>query len=290
MSLQPEWLPAIGALAFLEVQEGNGAAALNRIDALKQTRPNNPQLLALEGEVYTVLQKYSEASQSCKRPRRSALRRSSQPSSSRCELPVSCQTPSSLWSVGRASIRKICRSAPCSPMRISRVARPAKAIEQYEQIVQRQPKHVPSLNNLAWLYHEHRDSRALATARQAHQLAPKVPAIMDTLGWILVDSGNTAEGLPLLEQAVASAQASADIKYHYAAALARTGAKARAKAAAHPVARRSGDLRQPRRSPTPVAGVGWAGVASVTDKRALRHGFKGYSGGFGSFSVRLPPL
>lgn len=52
---------------------------------------------------------------------------------------------------------------------------------------------------------------------------------MDTLGWILVDSGNTAEGLPLLEQAAASAQASADIKYHYAAALARTGAKARAK-------------------------------------------------------------
>jgi Tfp pilus assembly protein PilF len=103
------------------------------------------------------------------------------------------------------------------------------AAEQYQQILQRQPKHVPSLNNLAWLYYEMGDQRALPTAREAYALAPQSAAIMDTLGWILVRLGQVAEGLPLLEKAAAPANAPAEIKYHHAAALARSGAKDRAK-------------------------------------------------------------
>jgi putative PEP-CTERM system TPR-repeat lipoprotein len=229
LSLQPEWLPAIGALAFLEVQEGNGSAALNRIDALKQARPNNPQLLALEGEVYTVLQKYPEASRAYEAAL--AIRPAPELATKIYQVRSAGKLPNALeplerWSRAHPddlSFRTLLADAYIK----SGEAR--QAIAQYEQIVQRQPKHVPSLNNLAWLYHEQRDPRALATARQAHLLAPKVPAIMDTLGWILVDSGQSAEGLPLLEQAAAAANASADIKYHYAAALARTGAKAQAK-------------------------------------------------------------
>jgi Tfp pilus assembly protein PilF len=106
---------------------------------------------------------------------------------------------------------------------------PRQAIEQYQQILQRQPGHVPSLNNLAWLYHELGDQRALSTARQAHQLAPQSMAITDTLGWILVESGQLTEGLPLLEQAAALPNSPAEIKYHYAAALARSGAKDQAR-------------------------------------------------------------
>jgi putative PEP-CTERM system TPR-repeat lipoprotein len=229
LSLQPEWLPAIGALAFLEIQEGNGAAALNRIEATKQTRPNDPQLLALEGEVYTVLQKYAEASQAYEAA--AAIRPAPELATkiyqvrSVGKLPDPVE-PLERWSSAHpedVAFRTLLADAYLK----SGEAR--KAIGQYEQIVQRQPKHVPSLNNLAWLYHEQRDQRALATARQAHQLAPQLPAIMDTLGWILVDSGQATEGLPLLEQAATSANASADIKYHYAAALVRTGAKAQAR-------------------------------------------------------------
>jgi Tfp pilus assembly protein PilF len=103
-----------------------------------------------------------------------------------------------------------------------------KAVAQYEQLLQKQPQNVAALNNLAWLYSEAHDQRALATARQAYALAPQSPAIMDTLGWILVESGQVNEGLPLLERA-ATPKASSEIKYHYAVALARTGSKDRAK-------------------------------------------------------------
>ena len=229
LSLQPEWLPAIGALAFLEVQEGNGTAALNRIEALKRTHPNNAQLLALEGELYTVLQKYAEASQAYEAA--AAIRPAPELATKLYQVRTAGKLPNAIEPLERWSrahpedlaFRTLLADAYLNSGEAS------KAIGQYEQIVQRQPKHVPSLNNLAWLYHEQRDQRALAIARQAHQLAPQVPAIMDTLGWILVDSGQATEGLPLLEQAATSANASADIKYHYAAALARTGAKAQAR-------------------------------------------------------------
>jgi Tfp pilus assembly protein PilF len=63
----------------------------------------------------------------------------------------------------------------------------------------------------------------LETARQAYALAPESAAVQDTLGWILVEAGKVAEGLPLLEKAASRPNASPDIQYHHAAALARAG-------------------------------------------------------------------
>jgi putative PEP-CTERM system TPR-repeat lipoprotein len=228
LNLRPDWLPAIGALAFLEVQEGNDAAALSRIQALKQTRPKNAQLLALEGEVYAVLRKYSEAAQSYDAA--AALQPSAELAGKLYQVRTAGKLPGALEPLERWSrehpddlgFRNLLADA------YIRSGDRRAASEQYQQILQRQPKHVPSLNNLAWLYHEARDQRALATARQAYQLAPQSPAVMDTLGWILVEQGQIAEGLPLLEKAAKAGSTSADIQYHYAAALARSGSKVQA--------------------------------------------------------------
>ncbi|MET0534962.1 MAG: XrtA/PEP-CTERM system TPR-repeat protein PrsT [Steroidobacter sp.] len=229
LNLQPDWLPAVGALAFLEVQEGNGTAALNRLAPLKQKNPNDPALLALEGEVNLVLQRYPEAAQAYEaaariRPAPELATKIYQARfAGRLPKPVE---PMEEWS--RAHPDNIGFRNMLADAYIKTGDRP-KAVEQYQQILQRQPKHVPSLNNLAWLYYEIGDTRALPTAREAYALAPQSAAIMDTLGWILVRSGQLAEGLPLLEKAASPANAPAEIKYHHAAALARSGAKDRAK-------------------------------------------------------------
>jgi putative PEP-CTERM system TPR-repeat lipoprotein len=101
------------------------------------------------------------------------------------------------------------------------------AIEQYETILKAEPNNALILNNLAWLYHQTRDARALSTAEQAYKLRPDVPMIADTLGWILVEVGNTARGVEILEKASALAKEEPQITFHYAAALIKAGNKAK---------------------------------------------------------------
>lgn len=104
------------------------------------------------------------------------------------------------------------------------------AIAQYRVVLQQTPQNPVALNNLAGLYQRAGDARALATAEQALKAAPESPAILDTLGWILVEQGQIRRGLALLDKAVARAPKSAGIRFHHAMALARAGDKARARA------------------------------------------------------------
>jgi len=98
------------------------------------------------------------------------------------------------------------------------------AIAEYEEAIQVWPG-APALNNLAWLYYEVKDSRALDLARRAHEAAPESADISDTYGWILLESGKIDEGLAILEGAARAMPGIAEIQYHYAVALARSGKK-----------------------------------------------------------------
>ncbi|MEX5745743.1 XrtA/PEP-CTERM system TPR-repeat protein PrsT [Massilia sp. X63] len=104
-----------------------------------------------------------------------------------------------------------------------------QAITSLESIVKVNPSNAAALNNLAWAYQQEKDARALPTAEQAYKLAGQNPAIMDTLGWILVEKGDTARGLDLLRKAVAAVPDAEDVRYHLAAALAKSGDKAGAR-------------------------------------------------------------
>lgn len=79
------------------------------------------------------------------------------------------------------------------------------------------------LNNLALLYAESEDPRALELARRAHSLMPGSPEIGDTLGWILVQQGELLEGLRHLRDAQTRAADDPGISYHIAVALQRLG-------------------------------------------------------------------
>ena len=69
----------------------------------------------------------------------------------------------------------------------------------------------------------------LEYAEKAYKVASGNPAVMDTLGWILVEQGNTNRGLPLLQKAASLAPAIVEIRYHLAAGLAKSGDKAAAR-------------------------------------------------------------
>ena len=103
------------------------------------------------------------------------------------------------------------------------------AIEQYEWLLRKQPDNVLALNNLAWAYQQVKDPRALQTAEHAYKLKPDNAAIADTLGWMLVEQGNTKRGIEVLQKAVDAAPNAFDIRYHLAQALAKSGDKTKAR-------------------------------------------------------------
>ncbi|MDB5991350.1 MAG: hypothetical protein JWQ10_2753 [Herbaspirillum sp.] len=103
------------------------------------------------------------------------------------------------------------------------------AIEQYELVLRQQPKNAGALNNLAWAYQQEQDPRAMETAEKAYQAAASSPPVMDTLGWMLVERGDTGRGLQLLDKASAAAPDALDIRYHLVLGLLRSGDKSRAR-------------------------------------------------------------
>ncbi|WP_157216287.1 tetratricopeptide repeat protein [Flavisphingomonas formosensis] len=90
------------------------------------------------------------------------------------------------------------------------------------------------LNNLAWAYFSAvRMDQALVYAGKAYDLAPANPAVGDTYGWILFQTGRDRQkGLALLRKAAGQSPRDAGVRWHLAQAYAATGAGAQAKAAA----------------------------------------------------------
>jgi putative PEP-CTERM system TPR-repeat lipoprotein len=104
-----------------------------------------------------------------------------------------------------------------------------QALSRYEWVVSRKPDNPVILNNLAWLYDRNHDARALPTAEKAMKLAPASGSVADTLGWILLEKGDTGRAVKYLSQASASQPADGSIQYHYAVALSKTGQTSQAR-------------------------------------------------------------
>lgn len=102
------------------------------------------------------------------------------------------------------------------------------ALKQHEELVDLLPNNAVLLNNIAFLYQAAGDPRALEFAERAHELRPADPAINDTLGWILVNRGDIQRGLPMLEMARQALPDRSEVRYRYAAALAKSGRRAEA--------------------------------------------------------------
>ena len=92
-----------------------------------------------------------------------------------------------------------------------------------------QPDNVLALNNLAWLLQDTAPDEALGYAEHANMLAPGVPSIMDTLGWLLLKHEKAGQAAVFLEEASRKAPENPQYRYHLALALDRLGRRAEAK-------------------------------------------------------------
>ncbi len=101
--------------------------------------------------------------------------------------------------------------------------------ELYEEIIKEDAQHVGALNNLAWVYLQSNDERAVDVGRRAYKLARRNAAVADTYGWAEVQLGELARGLQSLEQAVALEPEDPDMQFHLAVARAKSGDTERAR-------------------------------------------------------------
>lgn len=105
----------------------------------------------------------------------------------------------------------------------------SKAQGLYEQLAAARPDDAMILNNLALLYLRARDTRAIATARRAQAIAQRSPIVLDTLGWVLVQFGQYADGLRFLQAAQAADPANPELLWHLGYALERLGRRMEAR-------------------------------------------------------------
>lgn len=104
-----------------------------------------------------------------------------------------------------------------------------ESAEQYRILIRGNPRDMVAYNNLAWLLGELKDPQALAVAEQAHKLAPKNGAVMDTYGWQLTLAGQAKRGLPYMQDALKQFPDNPEIRWHLAVALEKAGNKREAK-------------------------------------------------------------
>jgi len=93
-----------------------------------------------------------------------------------------------------------------------------QAETHYDLILAEQNDNVIALNNLAILYTQQNDPRALDLAKRAYEKAPESAAILDTYGHILLKQNQASVGLTILEKAATLAPKQNDIQLHLAEA------------------------------------------------------------------------
>jgi len=126
----------------------------------------------------------------------------------------------------------------------SEAAKKQQAISQYEKILESHPRHVATLNNLAWLLYEVGNKNAVSYGQKAQKLAPDNPAVNDTYGWLLLQDGESKQGLEYLQKAYEGAPDVAEIQFHYAVALERNGQAQKARGELEILLEKHGDFPQ----------------------------------------------
>lgn len=216
-------------LAQVLLKSGLPDEALQQAEILKRESPSEPLGRLLEGDIHMARKNPSAAAsvyeQAHKlKPGNASLIKLS------LALTAAGQTPEAEkrladWLKNHPEDHAVRLTFAESAIRSGRYK---EATEHYLYLNQKLPNQLAILNNLAFSLAQQKDARAIAYAEQAYKLQPDNPAVLDTLGWALTQTGQPAMGIPHLRKALSKAPDNGDIHYHYAASLAASGDPTRA--------------------------------------------------------------
>lgn len=230
IELQPAYLPAREHLVALDLAAGRVAQAIATAKETQRVAPQLPAGFVQEGDARMVAKQYAAAataySLALQKDKSGLLLTKLHAAMQLSGQGERADILAADWL--RQNPRDADMRAYWAATRV-RAGRYPEAIAQYEILVKDDPNNAVLLNDLAWLYQQVRDPRAVSTAERALAIVPQSPTVKDTLGWILLEQGQVPRALELLRAAVAGAPDNGEIRYHYAAALAKSGDKVQAR-------------------------------------------------------------
>jgi putative PEP-CTERM system TPR-repeat lipoprotein len=230
LALRPDYADAEIMLALIELAAQRYDEALKIAQRIQQQSPQSASGFGLQGNILAAQKKYGPAVEAYEKAL--AISKSGALAVKIHEVRVA----SGKQKEADDQIQQWLREQPGDIIARSYVAashmktgRSKEAMEGYQRVLEIDPRNIRALNDLAWLYQQDKDPRALPMAERAYQVQPNRPEVMDTLGWILVQQGQTARGVDLLKGAAEKAPTSTEIRFHLAAALAKAGDKTAAR-------------------------------------------------------------
>lgn len=217
--------PAVNiALVRIESKLGNVENAMKVIDAQKKLPKSRALAYSLEGDLYAQQKQYKKAEVAYKAgmainnvatlAAKLAMARQKAGNHTGAKAAIATWVKNHPKNVkGQATLAQVYMQIDAQP----------EAIALYESINQSAPNNPAVLNNLAWLYNEQKDPRALEVARQAYELATSASSVMDTYGWLLVQDGKLEEGIEILREAVTLSGKHPEIQLHLAMGMVARG-------------------------------------------------------------------
>jgi putative PEP-CTERM system TPR-repeat lipoprotein len=230
LELKPDLGEAYRGIVRIYLGSGRTQEALRTARDVQTKQPSNPIGYILEAEVYAAQKDLGSAERTYK----AALKRFDDPV-------LAVRTHAVLAAASKQKeadefAEDWIKRHPADTVVLSYLAerdiaakRYSSAVVRYRSALEKQPDNAGYLNNLAWAANELKEPRALQYAERAHELAPSNPAIMDTLGWILVQRGERERGLEMLGRATELAPDAHDIRLRFAKSLVDAGRKGAAR-------------------------------------------------------------
>ena len=226
----PANVQAVELLAFMKLQNHDTTGAVALAQSLQKQTATRAAGFSLEGDLYMAGKAYAKAAAAYQQGLKIQYDRPLVMKSFLAESSSGAKNPEDVL---KAWLAKHTDDAGMRLMLAQYYLdhdRNDDAAGQYEAVLKTFPTNVDAMNNLAWIYTEQKNPKALALAERAHKLAPDSYSIQDTYGWALVEAGQAKTALPILATAAKAAPKVPTIQYHLAVAQARTGDRAGARA------------------------------------------------------------
>jgi tetratricopeptide (TPR) repeat protein len=232
--IAPDFLGAVEQLVDLDIVNRQYAAALDRVQKRIDADPKAAQAWALRGKIYLAQRDFARAEPDLLK----AIELDPQIEPAYlllAQLYVATNKQDDAIAKLTAFVQQ--RKDIPALMELATIQNQLKnypaARDAYEQLLTVSPNSLPALNNLAVFYSEQFGDvgKALEFARKARDLAPNVPQIADTLGWILFKKGDYATALPLLQEGAAKPPTPREHEFHLGMGLYMVGQEEQSRAA-----------------------------------------------------------